>query len=164
MRALTIRQPWALGVDCGLTGAWALLDDDGRLVDVDDMPAGDTPGSISATFLGHAIGSRCPSRATPRVAVVEIAGAMPGQGVSSTWKFARATGVVEGVLAGLGWPIHTVSPARWKRALGLGKDKGASRAMAARLWPDMADRFARVRDDGRAEAALIAHWWREQQR
>ena len=148
-----------LGVDCGLSGAWALLDDSGRLVDVDDMPASD--GTVSAHFLTNAIATRCPSGATHRVAVVEIAGSMPGQGVSTTWKFARATGVVEGVLAGLGWPVHTVTPATWKRGLGLGKDKAASRAMAARLWPDMADRFKRVRDDGRAEAALIAWWWRE---
>ena len=147
-----------LGVDCGLSGAWALLDDTGRLVDLDDMPASD--GTISAHFLTNAIAMRCP-RTGYRVAVVEIAGAMPGQGVSTTWKFARATGVVEGVLAGLGWPVHTVTPATWKRGLGLGKDKAASRAMAARLWPDMAEKFKRVRDDGRAEAALIGLWWIE---
>ena len=150
-----------LGVDCGLSGAWALLDDRGHLVAVGDMPASD--GAVSAHLLtadldaldlaGFITGDR--------VAVVEIAGAMPDQGVSTTWKFARATGVVEGVLAGLGWPVHTVTPATWKRGLGLGKDKAASRAMAARLWPDMAEKFKRVHDDGRAEAALIAWWWRE---
>ena len=147
-----------LGVDCGLSGAWALLDDSGRLVAVGDMPASD--GAVSAHLLTTELDMPDVDE-WARVAVVEIAGAMPGQGVSSTWKFARATGVVEGVLAGLGWPVHTVTPATWKRGLGLGKDKAASRAMAARLWPDMADRFKRVKDDGRAEAALIAWWWRE---
>ena len=147
-----------LGVDCGLSGAWALLDDSGRLVAVGDMPASD--GAVSAHLLTTELDMPDVDE-WARVAVVEIAGAMPGQGVSTTWKFARATGVVEGVLAGLGWPVHTVTPATWKRGLGLGKDKAASRAMAARLWPDMADRFKRVKDDGRAEAALIAWWWRE---
>ena len=147
-----------LGVDCGLSGAWALLDDRGHLVAVGDMPASD--GAVSAHLLTTELDMPDVDE-WARVAVVEIAGAMPGQGVSSTWKFARATGVVEGVLAGLGWPVHTVTPATWKRGLGLGKDKAASRAMAARLWPDMADRFKRVKDDGRAEAALIAWWWRE---
>jgi hypothetical protein len=32
--------------------------------------------------------------------------------------------------------------------------------MAANLWPDKADLFKRAKDDGRAEAALIAHWGR----
>ena len=152
-----------LGVDCGLSGAWALLDDHG-LVAIGDMPHAD--GAVSAhllvTDLHVAALRHLGVRVVERAAVVEIAGAMPGQGVSSTWKFARATGVVEGVLAGLGWPMHTVTPARWKRDLGLSKDKGASRAMAARLWPDRAEWFARVKDDGRAEAALIAWWWRKE--
>jgi hypothetical protein len=43
--------------------------------------------------------------------------------------------------------------------MGLHSDKGESRALAMRLWPDHGDRFARVKDDGRAEAALIAWWW-----
>lgn len=141
-----------LGVDCGLSGAWALLID-GDLVDVGDMPAAD--GAVSAHLLHEAIPARGDGQAC---AFVEIANAMPGQGVSSTWKFARATGVVEGVLAGKGWPMVTVSPAKWKRDLGLGKDKGSSRAMAARLWPHRAQWFARVKDDGRAEAALLAYW------
>lgn len=151
-----------LGVDCGLSGAWALLTDDGRLVAVGDMPA--AGGVVSAHLLAVALDAAewAHMRRYGGVAVVEIAGAMPGQGVSSTWKFARATGVVEGVLAGLGWPLHTVTPAKWKKGMGLGKDKGASRAMAARLWPDHAASFARVKDDGRAEAALIAEWWRRQ--
>lgn len=160
-----------LGVDCGLSGAWALLTDYGRLITVGDMPAAD--GAVSAHLLADAFvaGWRAtldwpnpppPSDLGLVTAVVEVAGSMPGQGVASTWKFGRATGVVEGVIGGLGWPLHTVTPAKWKKALGLGKDKGASRAMAARLWPDHAALFARVKDDGRAEAALIAEWWRRQ--
>jgi hypothetical protein len=48
----------------------------------------------------------------------------------------------------------------WKRAVGIppGKDgaKDAARSEAIRRWPQKADLFARVKDDGRAEAALIA--------
>jgi len=33
--------------------------------------------------------------------------------------------------------------------------------MAIRLWPDNIDDFARKKDDGRAEAALIALWKEE---
>ena len=39
-----------------------------------------------------------------------------------------------------------------------GKPKAASRGMATELFPDFADQFRRVKDDGRAEAALIARY------
>ena len=49
------------------------------------------------------------------------------------------------------------SPAAWKRAVGLSlASKDASRSEAIRRWPAHAACFARVKDDGRAEAALIA--------
>jgi crossover junction endodeoxyribonuclease RuvC len=50
-----------------------------------------------------------------------------------------------------------VKPQEWKKAWGLIKtDKTASRELAAKLFPHAADQFKRVKDDGRAEAALIA--------
>ena len=44
-------------------------------------------------------------------------------------------------------------------ALGLSADKGVSRRRAIELWPDHRKAFERVKDDGRAEAALLAWWW-----
>jgi hypothetical protein len=45
----------------------------------------------------------------------------------------------------------------WKKANGLvKKPKSASRGLAMELWPDAAPLFKRVKDDGRAEACLIA--------
>ena len=41
-------------------------------------------------------------------------------------------------------------------------DKGACRLMAQRMWPALSDLFARVRDDGRAEAALLGFYGRAQ--
>jgi crossover junction endodeoxyribonuclease RuvC len=53
-----------------------------------------------------------------------------------------------------------LTPPSWKRLVGLppGRDgaKDAARAEAIRRWPEKAGLFARVKDDGRAEAALIA--------
>ena len=40
------------------------------------------------------------------------------------------------------------------------KDKDLSRSMATRLYPKNAEQFKRKKDDGRAEATLIAHWAR----
>jgi crossover junction endodeoxyribonuclease RuvC len=56
--------------------------------------------------------------------------------------------------------VAFLTPPSWKRAVGIppGKDgtKDAARSEAIRRWPHKAELFARVRDDGRAEAALIA--------
>ena len=54
-----------------------------------------------------------------------------------------------------------VRPAIWKRTLGLGKDKEASRLKAIQLFPT-AD-LRRKKDHGRAEALLLAYW-RQQHR
>jgi crossover junction endodeoxyribonuclease RuvC len=75
---------------------------------------------------------------------------------ASAFAFDRARGVIEGVLAAAGIPVRFVAPSAWKRAVGLTlKSKDAARSEAIRRWPDHAALFARVKDDGRAESALI---------
>jgi hypothetical protein len=65
---------------------------------------------------------------------------------------------VLGVLAAAGVRCQFLTPACWKRAVGLppGRDKDASRAAAIQRWPAKAELFSRKKDDGVAEAALIA--------
>ena len=87
--------------------------------------------------------------------MVEAVAAMPGQGVSSTFRFGQAVGAVAGVTAALGLPIQWVAPGVWKRSLRLSADKEQSRQRALELWPGFASRFARKADHNRAEAALI---------
>jgi crossover junction endodeoxyribonuclease RuvC len=91
--------------------------------------------------------------------VVEDVQGVQGSGATSAFSFGRGCGVIEGVLAGLDRPVTYVTPQRWTKDLGVGADKGAHRLMAQRLWPFDADLFGRVKDDGRADAALLAHWW-----
>ena len=88
--------------------------------------------------------------------MLEQVGAMPGQGVSSMFAFGRAVGVVEGALGALAVPYSRVPPQEWQRGMRVrgGKDGARERAMA--LFPARADEFARKKDDGRADASLIA--------
>jgi hypothetical protein len=66
-------------------------------------------------------------------------------------RFRPARGDIKCVLA-----AAAVSPLAWKRAVGLTlASKDASWSEAIRRWPGNASLLARVRDDGRAEAALI---------
>ena len=143
-----------IGVDPGKSGAFAALDQDGNLHDTWDIPVVDK--RISAPLIADIL---VPLQAVAELCVIEDVHAMPGQGVTSMFTFGRGLGIVEGVALGAGIPVRWVSPAKWKRALGLSPDKGASRRRATELWPAQSAMFARVKDDGRAEAALIAYYW-----
>lgn len=93
-------------------------------------------------------------------AVIESVSAMPKQGVSSSFRFGRAAGAVEGALSALKVPTTFTSPAKWKGDMGA-KAKQAEdvRALAIQFWPDHAQRFARKKDHNRAEAALLGLWF-----
>ena len=150
--------PRILGVDPGLTGGIALLTGLCELT-VADMPiieterAGRAKRSVNAPALAWLIREFAPSHA-----IVERVGAMPGQGVSSMFSFGRSLGVIEGVLAALGIPVSYVAPRVWQSALSVRAGKDGSRARACELLPAYAERFGRRRDDGRADAALLALW------
>lgn len=146
-----------LGVDPGKNGAWALLDRDGRLVDADHFPL-DATGEIDAAALASAWRGLKASRAT-----VELVGSMGAakdgrrQGVQGMFNFGRRYGAVLAVLDVLGIPRDDARPDVWKRAVGVTSDKGTSLAAARGLWPAHAEiTFRRVKDEARAEAALIA--------
>ena len=130
------------------------------LVAVEDMPVVDK--LISEVLFAELCRHLAATHGAPDVCVIERVSAMPRQGVSSTFKFGTAYGIQRAVPAALGWPVEHVTPQHWKRAMRLSADKDESRRRAIELWPTVADRFARKRDDGRAEAALIARWRAEQ--
>jgi crossover junction endodeoxyribonuclease RuvC len=147
-----------IGIDPGIEGAAAVLDGhraDGtsEIVALYDPP---TIGEgahrrIDAANLADLLRAHTPYA----LAVVEQAASRPGQGVSSTFKFGQSYGTILGVVGALAIPVRHVTPAKWKKALGLSGDGEASRARAIETWPVSADLFARKRDHNRAEAALI---------
>lgn len=140
-----------LGVDPGSSGAIAFyLPDDGGVVIVEDVPTADR--MVDAVTLSARIRAMAPTGA-----IVEKVGAMPGQGVSSTFKFGMAYGQAIGVIAALSIPMHLVWSGYWKKHYRLSADKEEARALALRLWPG-GNSFARKKDHGRAEAALIARF------
>lgn len=153
---------YAIGIDPGLSGAIAIFDIKlNKPAEVWDMPTLEVAvgKSLKRRVAPELIVSELrPWAAEVSMAFVESVSASPQMGVSSSFAFGESYGLVRGVLAGLGIPFTPVVPAKWKRDLGLSRDKDASRAMAIRLFPDMAQEFKRVKDDGRAESVLIAMW------
>lgn len=139
-----------LGIDPGLSGALAFhYMDAADLVAVEDMPLAD--GSISSALLASII-----KRHAPTIAMIEAVSAMPGQGVTSMFNFGKAFGTTIGVVSALNIPLHFATPQKWKKHYRLSSDKEECRARALQLFPACAASFARKKDHGRAEAALIA--------
>jgi crossover junction endodeoxyribonuclease RuvC len=96
--------------------------------------------------------------------VIEQVGAMPTQGVVSMFNFGRVLGFVHALAAASEnhAPVHFVTPAVWKNKFGLLKaDKSASREKARTLLPLLEPELRRVKDDGVAEAALLAYYGRK---
>lgn len=136
-----------LGVDPGISGGIAFLRDD-RWLAADDIPV--VAGEVDVDTLVRRVREMAPD-----LAVIERASAMPKQGVSSTFKFGMAYGALRTVVALCEIPSHLVTARKWKDHFNLDGDKEKSRALAIRMWPGCG-LFARKKDHGRAEAALIA--------
>ncbi len=141
-----------VGIDPGMSGAIAWLSDAGHLIETRDMPTGKINGK--SEMIPAALADMLRQRNATH-AFVERVASRPGAGVASSFNFGRGYGQIEGVLAALGVPVTLVTPAKWKAGLRLPADKSAARLRAAQLWPGLAGTFARVKDDGRAEAALL---------
>ena len=148
-----------IGIDPGLSGAIAVLY--GETLRVIDMPTmtvernGKAKRQVSASELAELIYS---CQGEDCHVYCERVGAMAGQGVTSVFSFGRSFGMIEGILAAFKLPVTYVAPATWVKAVGRGQGKDASRARAMELFPNNQTDFKRVKDDGRADAALIAYW------
>ena len=144
-----------LGVDPGLSGAVAFyFPSRPERVAVEDMPL--AGGEVSAALLAEMVVSFQPS-----LAIIEQVAAGHGWGRSACFNFGRSVGDVRGVLGALAITVKYVSPNVWKKHYRLSRDKDESRARALQLFPSCAEHFKRKKDDGRAEAALIAKYGAE---
>lgn len=145
-----------LGIDPGLSGAIALVNDDGRLHSVEDMPAsargnGRVKHEVDSGGIAHLLR---PHAAEVTFGIVESVGARPGQGVASMFSLGHSFGVATAVLSCLGIPFELLTPARWKLLAEVPSDKPLTLAAARRRWPDAP--LTRVKDHGRAEALFLA--------
>lgn len=147
------------GADPGMTGALAIIDTAGpRLVAVMDMPILDFGTKTRKVVDARAC---CEWLAQHEVDAIVIEHQQPmgaGGGVNSAFVLGRMAGGLESALSACGLPMHYVTPAVWKAKAGLIKaDKKQSLDRARQLF-GIIPIFKRVKDHGRAEAALIA-WY-----
>jgi crossover junction endodeoxyribonuclease RuvC len=143
-----------LAIDPGaVSGAYALLDAN-QSASCADIPVVDR--MVNAVVWSNII-----REAQPDVAIIEQVGPMPKQGASSGFRFGMGVGLIRGVLSAHLVPTIQVHSTKWKRYYNLHADKEASRALAIRLFPEAANALTLKKHHGRAEALLIAHWYKE---
>lgn len=156
-----------LGVDPGLSGALCLYEISSRYIWVYDMPV--TDGRVDPSKLADTVNAACfaagVSCMTQVHGAIENVSGMPRQ--RGAFNFGVSVGAVHGVFGALGIQYSLVSPSEWKGAMGLRRlanetqdqNKTRARELAMELWPGYATAFCRVKDDGRAEACLIARFF-----
>lgn len=147
-----------IGIDCGLSGAIAILSESGRIVDLRDMPTRRVTKSMRELDERELYRVLLAAGAFGARVVVEEAFVMPKQGSSSGFKCGVGFGKILGTLAAMGAAYLIVRPQEWQRRLLGAVPKGESKERAAlfasRLFPD-ADLGSRKSQD-RADALCLA--------
>lgn len=145
------------GIDPGLGGAVGFVHADGGFATVLDMPTTASPTGhrrqVDALGLADLL-----EQMRPAFVLLERVGPRPGEGAVGAFSFGHGFGSIQGVLGALRLPHDFVLPAVWKRKAGIppGASKSVSISTAKRLMPESAAHLTRVKDDGRAEALLLA--------
>lgn len=147
------------GIDPGKTGAMAIIYPD-MTIQFFDVPRIKLRGKDKPAWRQWQAewSSALDFAGVDRIVIEEVA-ARPGQGVTSMFTFGRTLGFAHCIAVASGASVEPVTPAVWKGKLGLlNSSKGASRELCSNLYPSCAGAITRVKDDGRAEAALLAHY------
>ena len=155
-----------IGIDSGLTGAICLFDPSTQNIVVYDFPTIQVKvGKVNRTkiqpvLLSDVISVIRVDNPDQLTGYIEGNNARPptgrAMGATSVWSMAQAQAYAEMALECHKIPFQLIPPSKWKKILGVPKDKEAARQFALRLFPNQSELFARKKDHNRAEAALLA--------
>ena len=153
-----------IGIDPGLSGGIAILDDL-KIYDIFDMPimpeGKKNKNQLNSAQLVNILNKHVLKKENTFV-IVEQVSAMPGQGVTSMINFGQTFGSIKGICAALGLPIFYVRPAKWKKHFELiNSSKDASRTKVIEMYPSISSRLAKKKDVNKADAILIARYFRD---
>ena len=153
-----------IGIDPGLSGAIAILDDN-KIIELFDMPVmpdgKKNKRQLNSALLVKLIKDNIKNLENT-VMIVEQVNAMPGQGVTSMFNFGQTFGAIKGICAALGLPIFFVRPAKWKKHFELiNSSKDASRTKAIEMYPYISEQLAKKKDVNKSDAILIARYYSE---
>lgn len=150
-----------LGIDPGITGALALIDHDGELIDALPFPTLDFGHTRKAKSIDVLACLEWLEGVPIEKAGIERVGARPGQGLSSAFSFGRSLGLAEGVLQARSIDYAFVEPRVWKgRFCSFGADKDSARQEALARW-DLPILAKKGKGQAVADAAFIALYVKE---
>ena len=158
-----------VGIDPGMTGGLAAVDEGGKLLSVIAIPRvnGSTGPqdyhAIKEWFAGV-------KKLGKVEAALERISVRPGEGVKSTLTAGTNWGFLKGMLVAINARYIEPTPQSWKKALGLPKRSGKERkqgkqdavVLATQLFPgiNLTPGRKKVPHDGMADAVLIAEYAR----
>lgn len=142
-----------IGIDPGKRGGLAAVGESGYFTSL--MP------STTAQVLRELKALRSGLRCTAIIEKVQVMG--KSFGAKAALSYGQGYGEIIGILTALEIKVVEVSPAVWKKAMGLTKEKDDSIALCERLFPNVCllptDKCKKP-SDGMAEALLLAEYGR----
>jgi len=147
-----------MGVDPGLNGALAFVSKDD--VFVYDMP------TLTYTLKDKKKRRELDVRRLTSLVckhkvdgcILELLWGMPGMSGTAMFTFGQTYGMTKACLNLTCISYELVTPQKWKKMYGLGRDKSECLAKASELFPGHTDLWPLKKHDGRAEAVLIANY------
>jgi crossover junction endodeoxyribonuclease RuvC len=158
------KKQYILGIDPGLSGGYAVIDGEGTFITCGAFPTHviKKSGKKSTQLDGVSLADELDLYKGALHAFIETVSSRPRQ--QGQFQFGVNVGMLHGMLYAMRVPFTGVSPASWKMNFGIkrlesetkAQKKSEARAIASKFYPKHADKFKRVKDDGVAEATLIA--------
>ena len=154
-----------IGIDPGLTGAIAVLEDK-KVIELFEMPVmaegKKNKRQLNSAQLVKLLKDNIDNKNEEVSVVVEQVNAMPGQGVTSMFNFGQSFGAIKGICAALELPIFFVRPSKWKKYFELiNSSKDSSRTKVIEMYPLLSSRLSKKKDVNKADAILIARYFSE---
>lgn len=154
-----------LAADPGLTGALAAYNGEtGAIIDTWPMPTytreigrAKARDLIDEEALWRLMGAARLLHGCDRF-VIEKVGGIPGQSAAGAFTFGWGAAHLWAFARALGMKLERVEPSIWKRAMRCPASKSAARIRASEVFPGDSWRWPKSKDDGHAEAALIAKY------
>lgn len=162
-----------LGIDPGLTGAACLLGPEWqKVLDLPTKWSEATGNRVDGRGLAQLLAAEIPPGTKVRVCIEALnsTGGWGRNSASTVGSQHLTQGAIYCAVECLGLELdYLVTPQTWKKFYGLtGKSKDdkaevlrAARKIVTDLYPDLQPMVARQKDHNRAEAVLVAHWFRK---
>ena len=152
-----------IGIDSGLTGAIAAIDEKLNILGLEDTPIIKAGGKALYDVAVMAAALRRLCLIGVALVILEQQQAFSGQGVTSTFQTGYGFGLWSGILGALEVPYRTVKPSVWTREILKGcpgDGKARSIGFVTRMFPvaELVPPGCRKPRDGRADALCLAYW------